>query len=186
MAGGFQTPCSRREKCLGTLECFLVHCALCSCHNNRESNATYTPSGMGNAQPVHIGFPMKEAVWRTNHGYDPVIRQHYLWSQSPSADSIRRYMYIHDAFTDYQNAGTKIGTFWAMMTWCNIIQVIHTNSVGTMEALNITAIVGDKGQSHPYTCMDNSDGTNVLSVTFHPQQQILVSSILYHGRHGFI
>ena len=52
---------------------------------------------------------------------------------------------------------------------------IHTNSIGTMEALNITAIVGDKGQGHPYTCMDNSDGTNVLSVTFHPQQQILVS-----------
>ena len=48
-----------------------------------------------------------------------------------------------------------------------------------MEALNITAIVGDKGHSHPYTCMDNSDGTNVLSVTFHPQQQILASESVF-------
>ena len=24
-----------------------------------------------------IGFPMKEALWRTNHGYDPTIRQHF-------------------------------------------------------------------------------------------------------------
>ena len=47
-----------------------------------------------------------------------------------------------------------------------------------MEALNITAIVGNKGPSHPYECMDNNDGTNVLSVTFHPQQQILVHNAL--------
>lgn len=79
----------------------------------------YTPNGTGNVQPVHIGFPIKEAVWRTNHGYDPVIRQHFLWNQSPSSNSVRRYMYIHDAFIDYQNAGTKIGTY-------TFIVLLHT------------------------------------------------------------
>ena len=52
--------------------------------------------------------------------------------------------------------------------------IIHINPCRNHGALNITAIVGNKGQSHPYSCMDNSDGTNVLSVTFHPQQQTLV------------
>ena len=86
-----------------------MHCTLY--YVERAMPHIYTPSGVGtDVQPVHIGFPMKEAVWRTNHGYDPVIRQHYLWSQSPTADSIRRYMYIHGSLMDYQNAGTKIGT----------------------------------------------------------------------------
>ena len=82
----------------------------------------YAPNGTGNVRPVHIGFPMKEAVWRTNHGYDPVIRQHYLWSQSPSADSLRRYMYIHDAFIDYQTTGTKIGTCIMYSLYCYVDQ----------------------------------------------------------------
>ena len=29
----------------------------------------YTES---NGTAVHIGFPMEEAVWRTNHGYDEI------------------------------------------------------------------------------------------------------------------
>lgn len=32
-----------------------------------------------------------QALWRTNHGYDPTIRAHYLWGQSPHENSIVRY-----------------------------------------------------------------------------------------------
>lgn len=73
----------------------------------REANATYTPASGGTT--VHIGFPMKEAVWRTNHGYDPVIRQHFEWSQAPSSWSMQRYMFIHDALQTYEKEKTKIG-----------------------------------------------------------------------------
>lgn len=59
--------------------------------------------------PVHIGAPLPEAVWRTNHGYDPVIRNNYEWSQSPKADSIVRYMLIHDALENYHANKTPIG-----------------------------------------------------------------------------
>ena len=73
----------------------------------REANAMYTPSSGGS--PVHIGFPLKEAVWRTNHGYDPVIREHFEWNQAPSSWSMQRYMFIHEAFISYEQQGTKIG-----------------------------------------------------------------------------
>jgi hypothetical protein len=113
----------------------------------REANAMYNDSGT----TVHIGFPMKEAVWRTNHGYDPVIREHYEWSQSPSSWSMQRYMFIHNALATYQTEGKPIGY---------------------MEAVNITAIAGDKGRD-PYICQNNTNGTNVLSVTFEPNDQTL-------------
>ena len=73
----------------------------------REANATYTPASGGTS--VHIGFPLKQAVWRTNHGYDPVIRQHFEWSQAPNSWSMQRYMFIHDAFTTYEREDVKIG-----------------------------------------------------------------------------
>ena len=64
---------------------------------------------VNNSSGQHIGFPLKEAVWRTNHGYDPVIREHYEWSQSPSTWSMQRYMFIHDAFVYYDSVKAKIG-----------------------------------------------------------------------------
>lgn len=70
----------------------------------RESDAVYTPP-KGNA--VHIGFPLPEALWRTNHGYDPVIRQHYQWSEAPSSWSNQRYIFIHNTIKDYQDTGVS-------------------------------------------------------------------------------
>ena len=74
----------------------------------REAAAVDTSSS---GQPVHIGFPMKEAVWRTNHGYDPKIRAHYMWNKTSHAYpwSLQRYMFIHDALVDYQKGNVKIG-----------------------------------------------------------------------------
>lgn len=50
-----------------------------------------------------------------------------------------------------------------------------------MEALNMTAIVGDKGSEHPHQCLNNTDGSNVLSVTFLPEHQTLVGQLAGHG-----
>lgn len=118
----------------------------------REANAIYQDNTTSSG--VHIGFPLKEAVWRTNHGYDPTIRQHYEWSQAPSSWSMQRYMFIHEAFTSYER--NKI-------------------LIDVMQAINITSIVGDKGH-HAYECMDNTDGTNVLSVTYDPNQVTMYSA----------
>ena len=101
-----------------------------------------------------IGFPLAEAVWRTNHGYDPVIRAHYTWSQAPSSWSNERYRMIHGALLDYEAAGVKIGL---------------------AQAANITAVVGDKG-THAYRCEENHDGTNVLSVAFAPHDLTLAAA----------
>ena len=62
-------------------------------------------------QTVHFGFPMKEAVWRTNHGYDPKIRAHYMWNTTSHAYpwSLQRYMFIHDALVEYENQKVPIG-----------------------------------------------------------------------------
>lgn len=73
----------------------------------RESEAEYSPSDGSPA--VHIGSPLPEAVWRTNHGYDPKIRENYEWSQDPHSWSVRRYMLIHDALVYYNDTETQIG-----------------------------------------------------------------------------
>lgn len=75
----------------------------------REAAAVSVSDQSPGATPIRIGFPLPEAVWRTNHGYDPVIRKNYEWSQSPKADSIVRYMLIHDALKDYHAKATQIG-----------------------------------------------------------------------------
>lgn len=108
----------------------------------REQHAQY--------EGKQIGFPLPNALWRTNHGYDPVIRLHYLWSQSPSSWSMVRYMVGHDIILDYQNNGKLIGD---------------------LQAINITSALGDKGE-HPYVCRNNTDGSNILSVAFVPAQGV--------------
>ena len=88
------------------LETMFQYTAYFADDDPREADAMFTESS-GTA--VHIGFPMEEAVWRTNHGYDPVIREHFEWSQAPSSWSMQRYMFIHDALVTYEEEGRKIG-----------------------------------------------------------------------------
>jgi len=111
----------------------------------REQRATYTDPQTGKVE--QIGFPMKEAVFRTNHGFDPIIRQNFEWNQSPSSWSMQRYMFISNGFKWYQKAGIK---------------------VSYLEAINITAIAADKGSATPYHCSNTTAGSNILSVTYHP------------------
>jgi hypothetical protein len=109
----------------------------------REAAAMYNTS----AGLVQAGFPLTEALWRTNHGYDPKIRQDFLWSQGPKTDSQYRYDIIHDQIAAYASAGTPIGP---------------------LQAINVTSLPGDKGDDF-YHCGATHKGSNVLSVTFDPE-----------------
>lgn len=44
--------------------------------------------------------------------------------------------------------------------------------------VNITSVVGNKGDSREqfYICANNTDGSNVISAAFAPQEQLLVGS----------
>jgi hypothetical protein len=48
----------------------------------REANAM--------VQGQHIGAPLPNAVWRTNHPYDPVTSQHFLWSDAIGSWTVER------------------------------------------------------------------------------------------------
>jgi hypothetical protein len=119
----------------------------------REQAATYFDNTTKKTE--QIGFPLPEAVWRTNHGYDPVIRSHFEWSQAPSSWSMERYEILHQSFLDLEAAGTKIGL---------------------AQAVNITAVVGDKGHATPYACQDTPTGSNVLSVAYDPANLVMAAA----------
>jgi hypothetical protein len=56
------------------------------------------------------GFPLKDAVFRTNHGYDTVTQENYQWyGYGAYEDSKRRYKDIHDLIENYGNQGVAIG-----------------------------------------------------------------------------
>lgn len=119
----------------------------------REAGALYYDASL--QQDVPIGFPMQEALWRTNHGYDPVIREHYMWRGTHAIRwSEERYMFAYQAFSYYENK--------------NIAMDHH-------DAINVTAILGDKGDT-AYQCQDSTAGTNIISVTFRPGTQELWAS----------
>lgn len=94
-----------------------------------------------------IGVPRTEAVYRTNHGYDPYTISHYMWNDTGAYEnSISRYLMFPQIFDDYTAAGKLISV---------------------AEAVNVTALVGDKGDDHMYDCTPpHSMGDNILSVTF--------------------
>lgn len=58
---------------------------------------------------VQIGFPMKEALYRTNNGFSPITREYFSWSQSPDSNSNLRYRLIYHGFLNYQLDGVKVG-----------------------------------------------------------------------------
>eukprot|EP00013_Stygamoeba_regulata_P016936 CAMPEP_0177672006 /NCGR_PEP_ID=MMETSP0447-20121125/25066_1 /TAXON_ID=0 /ORGANISM="Stygamoeba regulata, Strain BSH-02190019" /LENGTH=521 /DNA_ID=CAMNT_0019179555 /DNA_START=45 /DNA_END=1610 /DNA_ORIENTATION=- len=115
----------------------------------REANAVHVNS---DNQAVHYGDPLPEALYRTNHGYDSFLAEHYQWwTYHAYKWSQERYMMMYYAFMNYTAAERVIST---------------------VEALNITSIVGDKSSdaSDPvpaaYACADTNTGTNILSVMY--------------------
>lgn len=108
----------------------------------REANFTY--------EGERYGFPLPEAIWRTNHAYDSGITSHRLPSPKPQGDTFNRYMLLHDTFEGYRTGGVAISD---------------------LQAVNLTAIVGDKGgssRSSFLTCDHAAQGENIISATFVP------------------
>jgi len=91
---------------------------------------------------------MPEALFRTNHAYDPIIRKNSVTKfHSKYSDTMIRYLILKDMFNYYSDQQTKI-TY--------------------QEAVNITAILGDKGSESFYSCQNNFKGLNIISVTYLP------------------
>ena len=76
-------------------------------------------SFVSDVRMTHSPDGMQEALWRTNHGYDPTWLSTVVGSEKPGGDSFLRYMLIHDTVVQYANTNTLIGD---------------------AEALNITAV----------------------------------------------
>eukprot|EP01027_Heterolobosea_sp_BB2_P016936 GEZU01024037.1.p1 GENE.GEZU01024037.1~~GEZU01024037.1.p1 ORF type:complete len:527 (+),score=161.19 GEZU01024037.1:76-1656(+) len=125
----------------------------------REANLFYKDPKTG--QKIQMGFPMKEAIWRTNHGYDPVIVDQQVAFPSPDDNSMIRYKIIHDGFAYYEEAGIAMSEY---------------------DAINITAIVGSKGPDF-YLCPTTPAGSNIISVTYHPAQLKMYASWEYGAGH---
>lgn len=51
---------------------------------------------------------MKEAVFRTNHGYDPFINKYRTELPSKNSSTIERYMILKDSFLVYSAMDKKI------------------------------------------------------------------------------
>jgi len=130
------------------LETMLNYTAMFADNDPREQQATYVYS---NGTVSQIGYPLPNALWRTNHGYDPIIRDHYTWNQSPTSWTQERYMFAYNTFMYYEQN--------------NMLMNVN-------QALNLTAILGDKGQTSPFQCPNTTDGSNVLSVMFMPGDQV--------------
>lgn len=96
------------------------------------------------------GSPRPNAVYRTNHGYDPYSIEHYMWNNTGAYNnSLWRYNLFPLVLDGYESEKKRITP---------------------LEAVNITAIVGDKGQEQSFDCIAPfPDGANILSASFHPQ-----------------
>jgi len=105
------------------------------------------------------GHPLPEALWRTNHPYDPDMREDYLWwGRQAYNSSLIRYMLAYESFVNYQRSDTKIDV---------------------VEAINITSVMGNKGIDHMYKCTfpyASTAGNNILSVTNVPRDGVLYSA----------
>jgi hypothetical protein len=113
----------------------------------REAVYMYDVDGDGTQE--NIGRPRKEAIFRTNHGYDPYSIAHFQWNGTGAMRySVERYMLFADMFDAYQAQGVRIGV---------------------PQAVNITAMVGDKGEDDMSRCRPPYDeAANVLSITYDP------------------
>lgn len=102
------------------------------------------------------GTPRSEAVFRTNHGFDPETVSHYMWNGTGAdADSEARYALYAPLLDAYEAAG-------------------GTGAIGHLEAVRIAAVIA--GKSDPtvddaYVCDPTlyHSADNVVSVAFNPK-----------------
>eukprot|EP01125_Pyxidicula_operculata_P012821 TRINITY_DN4222_c0_g1_i1.p1 TRINITY_DN4222_c0_g1~~TRINITY_DN4222_c0_g1_i1.p1 ORF type:complete len:539 (+),score=86.22 TRINITY_DN4222_c0_g1_i1:198-1619(+) len=114
----------------------------------REASLKWTDPKTGKV--YNLGAPLQEAVWRTNHGYDPSIVAVQDEMTKYNDDSSLRYNILHDSIAYYASVNKKIGYY---------------------EAINITSLVGDKGENF-FVCPpvgSSEPGTNIMSIMFMPR-----------------
>jgi hypothetical protein len=111
------------------------------------------------------GFSMPDAVFRTNHAYDPIIRKHsHAKFLSKSSDTMIRYMILKDMFNSYNDQKVPITD---------------------VQALNVTAVLGDKGSEKFYSCQNNYKGLNVISVLYQPSKLKMWAAFEYGYKDTF-
>jgi len=106
-----------------------------------------------NVNGTQYGYPLVDALWRTNHGVDPEFLTTAL-DTTPGTDTQTRYMLIHDTISGYSQAQQLITPY---------------------EAVNISAVVGAKGGSHTddfTSCVGKSSGSNIISAAWQPASHI--------------
>jgi hypothetical protein len=112
------------------------------------------------------GRPFKDAVFRTNHGYDPVTVENYQWSADGHAyqDSLYRYNMFVQFFEEME----------------------ATQDADVLTAVNIAAALGTKGDLGTfYECNgDYEKGSNVLSVAFSPGDGLAYAAWEDMGKEG--
>lgn len=121
--------------------------------DNRELNAIDPQTG------EIYGYPLSNALYRTNHGYDNVTKDNYQWyGYHAYENSKERYKTIYDYFVNYETNNIKIGA---------------------AEAVTVTSAIGIKGDgSDENNCNPNLylKGANILSVTYEPSSRILYAA----------
>ena len=124
--------------------------------DKREDGVNFTDPST--KKSFRAGYAMKDAVFRTNHAYDPTINKFGFGLPSEHSDTMHRYMMLKDGFNHYGK-----------------------NEIGELEALNMTANVADKGGPSMYKCPIGVDkqGINVISVMFIPGEERMYAAMEY-------
>lgn len=102
---------------------------------------------------------MKQAVFRTNHGYDPKINKYRTNLPSQTSSTMKRYMTLKDGIQFYEKVNKRISN---------------------EDAINITAATAHKGGNNPHKCPGAGDnGTNVISAVFLPASMEMYAAFEY-------
>jgi len=127
-------------------------------HDKREDQTVFTDP---KTKKTYVaGHSMDQAVFRTNHGYDPTIRKNLVQpTPEEHSDTMTRYLILKDGFN-----------------WYN-----QTRKMSPADALNMTAILGDKGSSTEFkVCPNKNIGINVISVMFQPENLKMWAAFEYN------
>lgn len=94
---------------------------------------------------VRYGLPLPEAVWRTNHGYDPEFLRTAM-SAVPSGDSFTRYKLLHDTI-----AGYKVGEHVGMLfTTCGQRSTLKSPTFPSPSHCSLAELRRSPNPPHPY------------------------------------
>jgi len=94
---------------------------------------------------VRYGLPLPEAVWRTNHGYDPEFLRTTM-SAVPSGDSFTRYKLLHDTIVGYK-VGRHVGM---LFTTCGQRSTLKSPTFPSPSHCSLPELRRSLNPPHPY------------------------------------